>query len=90
MKKKLIQFFLLIILISLHAQNRDSFYEVSEGENYTEKSYKVIKDSNVYDSNGRIINHVSANVLFKSSKIASVQDESVEPFDYTRERIWRG
>lgn len=81
MKKKVNSIFLLIISISLHAQNWDSFYEVSEGENYTEKSYKVIKDSNVYDSNGRIINHVSADVLFKSSKIASVQDESVEPFD---------
>jgi len=80
MKKKLIPFFLLIISINLHAQNWDFFYELDYA-GFTEKTYKTVTQSELYNKQQKKLDIVNSNQIFQSSKAAWIQDESVEPYE---------
>ncbi|WP_027728484.1 SH3 domain-containing protein [Treponema sp. C6A8] len=72
---------LLLLATLLNAQRWDFFQDESEGCNFTAKNYKIVGNTNLYNYKGNVINHIPADTQFTSAKVASVQDESVEPFD---------
>ena len=68
-------------LTNVNAQKWDYFKEISKYARFTEKTYKTVREANIYDEYGSIIDRVNHNQRFESSKLAYVQDRTDSPFD---------
>ena len=81
MKKLMLVFTVLFLGSFVNAQQWDDFWDMSEYTRFTEKKYKVIRDTKLYDRDGDVIEDLNAGQIIKSSSFAWVQDESKFPFD---------
>ncbi len=80
MKRKVLVLYFICVCSLINAQKWD-YFRNKKGFNFATKKYKIIPDATVYDNTGTVIGRIKSNNTFESSKVAFVQDESVQPFD---------
>lgn len=64
----------------LYAQNWTNFYEL-EYAGFSNKQYRTIEKTNVYDEDGFVVEIIDSNISFQSSSLAYVQDSTNEPYE---------
>ena len=72
MKKNSLLLTLFIICFSVNAQKWDYFKEISKYARFTEKTYKTINKTNVFDEKQNIVSRIKSNQGFCSSELAYV------------------
>ena len=85
MKKIFLMLNFLFAYSILHAQNWNYLYDISKYAKFSEKTYKTISKTNVYDKSGNVITKLNPNYIFYSSKIAFAQERDknkISTFDY--------
>ncbi len=73
MKRNICLLLLVFGFINLNSQTWDSFYEPSKYFKFSEKKYKTINKTNVYDKDGKVLEVIEKNQVFGSSKFAYVE-----------------
>ena len=72
MKKHVLLLTLFVICFSANAQSWDYFRDISKYTKFTEKNYRIINKTNIYDEDSNIISRVYPHQSFRSSKFAYV------------------
>ncbi len=81
MKKKLLLKILFLFYSFLYAQTWDYFKDISKYAKFTEKNYTVIKDTNLYNNEQKLIKKIRCNQSFSSSQFAYVYYSDVTHYE---------
>ena len=85
MKKIFLMLYILFIYSFLSANDWNFLYDVSEYAKFSEKTYKTISKTNVYNNDRKVIKTLDPNYIFKSSKIAYAEKRTevrINKLDY--------
>ena len=81
MKRKVLVLYFICVCSLITAQTWDYFKDISKYAKFTEKNYTVIKDTNLYNNEQKLIKKIRCNQSLSSSQFAYVYYSGVTHYE---------